>query len=48
MYFKFIGGIYIQLDDVVTIRALLANVFMCSLQEAIVPAFKGCLVHWKR
>ena len=26
---------------------LLANVFMCSLEEAIVPRLKNCLVQWK-
>ena len=28
--------------------SLLANVFMRSLEESIVPTLKDCLVHWKR
>ena len=28
--------------------SLLANVFMCSSEESIVPTLKDCLVQWKR
>ena len=45
------GDIHIQLDGVAMgspLGPLLANVSMCSLEEAIVPTLKDCLVHWKR
>ena len=51
VHFTFNGDIYIQLDCVAMgspLGFLLANVFMCSLEEAIVPTLKDCLVHWKR
>ena len=50
-HFTFNGEIYIHLDGVAKRSPsgpLLANVFMFSLEEDIVPAFKDCLVHWKR
>ena len=51
VHFTFNGDIYIQSDGVAMaspLGPLLANVFMCSLKEAIVPTFKDCLVHWKK
>ena len=51
VHLTFNGDIYIQLDGVAMgspLGPLLANVFMCSLEEAIVPTLKDCLVHWKR
>ena len=51
LHFTFNGDIYIQLDGVAMgspLGSLLANVFMCSLEEAIVPTLKDSLVHWKR
>ena len=49
--FTFHGHIYIQLDGVAMgspIGPLLANFFMCSLDESVVPTLKDCFVHWKR
>ena len=51
VHFTFNGDIYIQLDGVAMgspLAFLLANVFMCSLEEAIVPTLKDCLMRWKR
>ena len=51
VHFTFNGDIYIQLDGVAMkspLRHLLANVFMCSLDEVIVPTLKDSLMHWKR
>ena len=51
VHFTFSGDIYIQLDGVATgspLGSLLANVFMCSLEGAIVPTLKDCLMRWKR
>ena len=50
-HITFNGDIYIQLDGVAMgspLGPLLANVFMCSLEDSIVPTLKDCLVHWKR
>ena len=48
----FNGDIYIQLDGMTmgspSLGSLLAKVFMCSLEESIVPTLKDSLVHWKR
>ena len=30
------------------LKRLLANVFICSLEESVVPTLKDCRVHWKR
>ena len=51
VHFTFTGDIYIQLHGVAIeapLGPLLANVFMCSLEEEIVPTLKDSLVHWKR
>ena len=51
VHFTFVGDIYIQLGGVAMgspLGSLLANVFMCSLEESIVPTLKDCLVHWRR
>ena len=51
VHFTFNGDIYIQLDGVAMespLEHLLANVFMCSLDKAIVPTLKDSLMHWKR
>ena len=51
VHFTINGDIYIRLDGVAMgspLGPLLANVFMCSLEELIVPKLKDCLVHWKQ
>ena len=51
VHFTFSGDIYNLLDGVAMgspLGLLLANVFMCSLEESIVPTLKDCLVQWKR
>ena len=51
LHFTFNGDNYIQLDGVAMgspLGPLLANVFMCSLEESTVPTLKDCLVHSKR
>ena len=50
VHFTFNRDIYIQLDGVAMGSPLgpLLAVFMCSLEGAIVPKLKNCLVHWKR
>ena len=51
MHFRFNGDICIQLESVAVglrLGSFLANFFVCSLEESTVPAFKDCLVHWKR
>ena len=50
MHIKFTGDNYIQLDGVTMgalLVTLLANVFMCSLQEPIVPTLENCLIRRK-
>ena len=49
--FIFNGDIYIPSDGVAMgspLGPLLVSVFMCSLEESIVPTLKYFLVHWKR
>ena len=51
VHFTFNGYIYIQLDGVAMgspLGTLLANAFVCSLEEATLPTLKNCLTHWKR
>ena len=51
VHFTINGDIYIRLDGVAMgspLGSLLANVFMCSLEESIVPKLEDCLVHWKQ
>ena len=50
MIFIYAYDIYIQLDGVAMgspLRSFLANIFMCSLEEAIVLKLRNCLVTWK-
>ena len=49
--FTFNGDIYIHLDGVAMgspLGPLLANVFLCSLEQSTIPTLKDCLAHWKR
>lgn len=47
---SFTRDTYNQLDGVTmgsSLGSFLANVLMCSLEEAIVPTLRNCLVSWK-
>ena len=51
VHFTYDGKIYIQIDGVVMgspFGPLLANIFMISLEEAILPSIKKHIAHWKR
>ena len=50
-YFTFYNSNYIQYDGVAmgsTLGPLLANIFMTSLKEDLIPTLKSCLCKWKR
>ena len=49
--FTFNNSIYTQCDGVAMgspLGALLANIFMSSLEEDLIPTLKSCLWNWKR
>ena len=49
--FSYGGKIYIQIDGVAMgspLGPVLANIFMISLEEAILPSIKKHVAHWKR
>ena len=51
VHFTFGGKIYIQIDGVAMgspLGPVLANIFMISLEEAILPSIKKHIAHWKR
>ena len=50
-HFTYGGKIYIQIDGVAMgspLGPVLANIFMISLEEAILPSIKKHVAHWKR
>ena len=51
VHFTYDGKIYIHIDEVATgsqLGPLLANIFMISLEEGILPSIKKHVAHWKR
>ena len=51
VHFTYGGKIYIQIDGVAMespLGPLLANIFMISLEEAILPSINKHVAHWKR
>ena len=51
VHFNYGGKIYIQIDGVAMgspLGPVLANIFMISLEEAILPSIKKHVAHWKR
>ena len=51
VHFTYNGEIYIQVDGVAMgspLGPLLANIFMTTLEEDVIPNLQECLVYWKR
>ena len=51
VHFTYGGKIYIQIDGVamgLPLGPVLANIFMISLEEAILRSIKKQVAHWKR
>ena len=51
VHFTFNAEIYIQVDEVARrspLGPLLANIFMSTLEEHLVPTLGHCLAQWKK
>ena len=51
LHFTFNNNIYIQCDGVAMgspLGPLIANIFMTSLEEDLIPTLKSCLCNWKQ